>query len=97
MRWDLSVLGALYTEPRVGLESLCVRLHSRRTPSRVQAESRRSPQGVHQESKWNPSGVQVESKRSSSGVHLESASNLVIVENDVNGNSHYKHAFNSAM
>jgi len=128
------------------LESLGVRLHSRRTPGGVQAESRRSPNGVQEESKRSPNGVQEdlpgvhkESTRSPAGVDKESirspqglwkkttwfivdsyhyinnhpttdyicckwcnpapligsAPNLVIVENDVNGNPHYKCAFNS--
>jgi hypothetical protein len=78
---------ALYTEPRVRLESSGVHLHSRRTPSGVQAESRRSPSGVQEESKRSPEGVQEdlpgvqkESRRSPGGVqedlpgvHKESA------------------------
>jgi hypothetical protein len=70
--------GALYTEPRVRLESLGVRLHSRRTPGGVQAESRRSPNGVqedlpgvHKESTRSPQGVQQELTRSPSGVHKD--------------------------
>jgi len=79
---DGMITGALYTEPRVRLESLGVHLHSRRTPSGVQVESRRSPNGVQEdlpgvlkESRrspggltWSPQGVQQELTRSPSGV-----------------------------
>jgi hypothetical protein len=64
VRWTAN-LRALYTEPRVLLDSCW-------SPSAVHQESTWSPTGVHQEFTRSPTGVHQEFTRSPTGVQLES-------------------------
>ena len=86
-----------------------VQAESKWSPSRVQVESTRSPPRVLMGSKWKTTQFIVDSyhyinhhttdylchKWCNPAPLNGSAPNLVIVENDVNGNPHYKHGFNS--
>ena len=97
------------TPSGVQTESLRSPPESKWSPSGAQAESTRSPPRVLMGSNWKTSQFIVDlyhyinhhttdylcHKWCNPAPFNGSAPNLVIVENNVNGNPHYKHAFNS--